>query len=294
VVNDTTHVDQWQGEDVSLAEVQQRLGAMRTSAANGHSDLRTSVMTHTAWVPRNWLDAARGALAGLAEAHPSRTILLVPEPDAGRDAIDANVSVYCFDLPGETRHVCSEVVELHLCGARAGSPASVVEPLLISDLPVFSRWRGRPPFGSPEFEQMLHVVDRLIVDSGEWDDAPADYGLLEQCFGETAVSDIAFRRSLRWRASLAEMWPGIAKLGTVSVTGPKADAMLLAGWLRSRLDRKVKLEHEEAGELSGVSVDGDPVRAPRGEQQDPSELLSAELDQFGRDMVYEAAAAAAA
>jgi hypothetical protein len=294
VVSDTTPVDQWQGEDVSLAEVQKRLGAMRTSVANGHSDLRTSVMTHTAWVPKNWLDAARGALAGLAEAHPSRTILLVPEPDAGRDAIDANVSVYCFDLPGETRHVCSEVIELHLCGARAESPASVVEPLLISDLPVFSRWRGRPPFGSPEFEQMVHVVDRLIVDSGEWDDVPADYGLLGECFGETAVSDIAFRRSLRWRASLAEMWPGIAELRTVSVTGPKADAMLLAGWLRSRLDRKVKLEHEEAGELSGVSVDGDPVREPRGEQQDPSELLSAELDQFGRDPVYEAAAAAAA
>jgi len=138
------HVDEWRGDDVSIAEVQKRLGAMRTSADDGHSELRTSVMTHTAWVPPGWLDAARGALAGLADAHPSRTILLVPDPEAARDAIDASVSVYCFDLPGETRHICSEVVELHLRGARAQAPASVVEPLLISDLPVFSRWRGRP------------------------------------------------------------------------------------------------------------------------------------------------------
>src|SRR6266540_3606878 len=102
-VVDSTHVDEWQGEDVSLAEVQKRLGELRVSAANGHSDLRTSVMTHTAWVPKSWLDAARGALAGLAEAHPSRTILLVPDPDAERDAIDASVSIYCF--PSEARQI---------------------------------------------------------------------------------------------------------------------------------------------------------------------------------------------
>lgn len=292
-MSETTHVDEWSGEDVSLAEIQRRLGAMRVSVADGHSDLRTSVMTHTAWVPKPWLDAARGALAGLAEAHPSRTILLVPDPDAERDAIDASVSVYCFNLESEARHICSEVVELHLCGSRAQSPASVVEPLLISDLPVFSRWRGRPSFGSREFEQMVRVVDRLIVDSGEWEDVPGDYAELKKCFGETAVSDIAFRRTLRWRAALAELWPGIADVRKVAVTGPKADAALISGWLRSRLGRKIELEHEESEEVRAVSVDGDAVRPPRGEQPDPSALLSAELDQFGRDPVYEAAVLAA-
>jgi Glucose-6-phosphate dehydrogenase subunit len=288
-VTDSTHVDEWSGDDVSLSDVLQRLGSMRTSATESHSNLRTSVMTHTAWVPKNWLDAARGALAGLADAHPSRTILLVPDPQAERDAIDARLSVYCFDLPGETRNVCSEVVELHLSGSRATAPASVVEPLLISGLPVFSRWRGRPPFGSQEFEQMVHVVDRLIVDSGEWEGVPGDYAELANCFDRTAVSDIAFRRSLRWRAVCAELWPGIADAKTVGVTGPKADALLLAGWLRSRLEREIELEHEEADELRSVSVDGDALGAPRGDAPDPSQLLSAELDQFGRDPIYEAA-----
>ena len=288
---DTTHVDEWQGDDVSLAEVQKRLGDLRQSAADGHSDLRTSVMTHTAWVPKQWLDAARGALAGLAEAHPSRSILLVPDPESERDAIDANVSVYCF--PSEARQICSEVVELHLCGSRAESPASVVEPLLISDLPVFSRWRGRPPFGTRVFEQMVHVVDRLIVDSGEWPDIPADYTQLAASFDKAAVSDIAFRRSLRWRATLAELWPGIADVKKVAVTGPKADALLLAGWLRSRLGSDIALDVDEADELRAISLDGDAVSPPRGEAPDPSQLLSAELDEFGRDPVYEAAVLAA-
>jgi hypothetical protein len=293
-VADSTHVDEWHGEDVSLDEVQERLGALRVSAGNGHSNLRTSVMTHTAWVPKNWLDAARGALAGLADAHPSRTILLVPDPDAERDAIDASVSVYCFDLESEADHVCSEVVELHLYGCRAESPASIIEPLLISDLPVFSRWRGRPPFGSRVLEEMVHVVDRLIVDSSEWDDVSGAYEELPKVFDGTAVSDIAFRRSLRWRALLAELWPGIADVKKIAVTGPEADALLLAGWLRSRLDRKIALEHEPADELRAVSIDGEPAGTPRADPLDPSQLLSDELDQFGRDPIYEAAVRAAA
>jgi hypothetical protein len=90
------------------------------------------------------------------------------------------------------------------------------------------------------------------------------------------------------------MWPGIAKLEEVQVTGPKADALLIAGWLRSRLDRKLRLEHEEAEELQAVAVDGDAVPPPPGERPDPSMLLSAELDQFGRDPTYEQALQAAA
>lgn len=291
----TLQEDHWHGEDVSIAEIERQLGAMRASALPGEpSGLRTSVMTHTAWVPRNWLDAARGTLAGLAEMHPSRTILLVPEPDAGRDGLDVDLSVQCFPIESETRHVCTEVIELHLLGTRAAVPASIVEPLLVSDLPVFSRWRGRPSFGASEFEQMMDVVDRLIVDSAEWPDVPEAYAEFQNCFERAAVSDIAWRRLLGWRVSLGAMWPGIVELDAIAVKGPKADALLLVGWLRSRLGRKVELEVEDAEELESVAADGDAVPAPPGGHPDPSDLLSAELDEFGRDRIYEDALRAAA
>jgi hypothetical protein len=288
-------LEQWQGEDVRLPEVESMLGRLRQStAAEGSApNLRTSVMTHIAWVPEEWLDAARDTLAGMAEEHPSRTLLLVPEPDSGLDQLDAAVSVECYKLPGAERHVCSEIVELRLHGRRAKAPASVAAPLLISDLPVFCRWRGQPPFGAPELDQLVELADRLIVDSTEWDDLPYAYTRLAELFDRTAVSDIAWARTGRWRALLASLWPGIAEVGTIRVHGTAAQAHLLAGWLRSRLGREITLEHVEAERLEGIELDGEPAPFPPGDRPAASALLSEELDRFTRDPVYEAAVRAA-
>ena len=47
------------------------------------------------------------------------------------------------------------MIELQLRGNRVAAPASIVLPLLISDLPVFCRWRGEPPFGEAPWEQLV-------------------------------------------------------------------------------------------------------------------------------------------
>jgi Glucose-6-phosphate dehydrogenase subunit len=289
-------LDTWDGEDVRLAEVEAMLARLReTNAGEGEApNLRTSVMTHIAWVPDEWLDAARATLAGMQEEHPSRTILLVPEPDSRHNRIDANVSVECYKLPGADRHVCSEVVELRLHGPRAKAPASIVSPLLIADLPVFCRWRGEPPWGAPELEQLVGIADRFIVDSTEWDDLPFAYLRLVELFARTAVSDIAWARTARWRALLASLWPEIADVSTIRVTGTAAQAYLLGGWLRSRLARDIQVEHVEAERLVAVDLDGDAAPFPPGDPPPPSAVLSEELDRFSREPVYEAAVAAAA
>ncbi len=199
----------------------------------------------------------------------------------------------CYALPGVTREVCSEVIELRIGGSRVRAPASIVQPLLISDLPTFCRWRGLPPWGKSELEQLAAVCDRLVVDSSEWRGLPKAYAELVKLFDRIAVSDIAWGRGLGWRARLAELWPGIAKAKRISVTGPRADALLLGGWLRSRLGTRLALTHRSAAELERVLVDGEPVKPPRGGPPSASDLLSAELDVFGRDPIYEAAVSAA-
>jgi glucose-6-phosphate dehydrogenase assembly protein OpcA len=268
----------------SIAEIERELGSQRIGES-GQPMQRTSVMTHVAWVPAQWVEAAEDVLAGLAERHPSRTIVLVPEPEAD-DALEASVEVDCYPV-GEDRKVSMETIRLKLCGKRAQAPASVVEPLLLPDLPVFLRWRGLPPFGEQPFEQLVDTVDRLIVDSTEWPGLPAPYGQLAEIFDRVSVSDIAWARTSRWRPQLASLWPGIADVSRIKVIGTEAQAQLLAGWLRSRLDRKIDLEHEPADRLTGVELDGEPVQFPAGDPPAPADQLSDELERFTRDRVYE-------
>lgn len=290
-------LEHWNGEDVRLADVEAALSRLRASSApaGGPPNLRTSVMTHLAWVPAGWQEQARAALSGMGERHPSRTILLFPDPDSGVDRIDAGVSLERYAIPGADRAVCSEVVELRLHGRRAKAPASIVGPLLISDLPVFLRWRGEPTWESQELEQLVRIADRVIVDSTEWDDVPYPYTRLAQLFERTAVSDIAWARTSRWRTILAPLWPDIANVGTIRVHGTAAQAHLLAGWLRSRLGRPdIALGHVDAERLEGIDLDGVPVPFPPGDPPFPSDVLSDELDRFTRDPVYEAAVLAVA
>jgi glucose-6-phosphate dehydrogenase assembly protein OpcA len=276
-----------------VADIELELSRLRSAeAADATPELRTSVMTHIVWAPPRWAAAARETLHALEERHPSRTILLFPEPRR-RDRIEWTVSMRCFSLAGLSHEVCSEVIELRLCGRRTKAPASIVHPLLISDLPTFCRWRGEPDWGTPELDQLTSVCDRLVVDSSEWRGLPRDYERLIELFDRIAVSDIAWGRAREWRGRLAELWPAIAEVQELAVTGPKADALLLAGWLRSRLRREIALRHRSARELTRVAVDGEAVPAPRGGALSPSDLLSDELEVFTRDPIYEAAVRAA-
>jgi glucose-6-phosphate dehydrogenase assembly protein OpcA len=287
---DVERLGSWEGEDVSIGMIERQLAELRQCDDGDAAELRTSVMTHIAWVPHEWEEAAKVARTGLGARHPSRAIVLYPRPDADADRIDARVSVEAYGLPGLERHVSAEVIELWLCGGRCVDPASIAAPLLMADLPVFLRWRGRPTFSGEGFERLLDLVNRLILNSDEWTDVPGAYADAAGVFGRAACSDIAWRRTERWRGSVAGLWPGIAEASELTVKGPAAEAYLLAGWLRSRLEIDLELKCEEAESIERMAVGETPVPEPAGTEPTPSDLLSAELDVLERDRIYEAAA----
>ena len=276
----------------SIRDIEREVASLRVAPGSDIPYQRTSVMTHTAWVPPEWMEMAEDVLTGLAERHPSRTIVLVPQPER-EDGLEAKVDVEVFPS-GEGRQICAETIRIRLKGGRASAPASVVQPLLLPDLPVFLRWRGVPSFGSDAFETLIDVVDRLIVDSTEWPELRGSYTQLAGIFDRVVVSDIAWARTSRWRRQLASLWPGIGNVEQIRVIGTAAQAELLAGWLGSRLERTVRLEHEPADRLTAVEIDGTPAPFPPGDPPPPSELLSEELDRFERDPIYEEAVRSAA
>lgn len=276
-----------------VAEIERKLAADRCRQAEDEvPELRTSTMTHVVWAPSRWLSLARGVLAGMAERHPARTIILVPS-GGRRSAVDADARVLDFAVGGG-REVLSEVIEVRLRGEAARHPASIVLPLLITDLPAFCRWRGQPEWDGEALAELTGVVDRLVVDSSEWPSLPRAYARLEQLFEKTAVSDLAWRRTLPWRVALAARWPDIRRATRLSVDGPRAEALLLAGWLSDRLRHDVRLRRRNARALAPVRVDGELVQPPPMPPLSDSDLLSAELDTLSRDRIYEAAVRAAA
>ena len=272
----------------TVSSIERKLAALRLGDEG--SRLRTNVMTHIAWVPEEWVEAAEDVLAGLEDRHPSRTIVLFPESDG--EGLEGKVESESFPT-SLGQMICTDTIRIRLHGTSAEHPASVVEPLLVSDLPVFLRWRGVPPFGDPAFEELIEVADRLIVDSTEWPGLPAPYARVAEIFDRITISDIAWARTSRWRPMLASLWPQIATVKQIKVTGIEAQAHLLAGWLRSRLRRPIGLEHEPSDKLVGVELDGDPAPFPPGDAPFPADLLSDELDKLTRDPVYEAAVLAA-
>jgi glucose-6-phosphate dehydrogenase assembly protein OpcA len=268
---------------VSVDEVGRRLDALE---ADDGSDQRTRVLTHMAWVPPEWSRAVARVMKGLGARVPSRTLILHPDPRARADRLDARIE---YELLPGTEKICAEVVHLWLRGGAAKVPGSIVVSLLLPDLPAFLRWRGKPPFGKPEFEQLVEVADRLIVDSGEWPGLPGAYRLFTGVFERAVVSDLAWARTLPWRAGLADLWPGIKKARSLQVTAPRAEALLLGGWLRSRLGKALAVRRTDARSLRRVAVDGEPVRPARLSAASASDLLSEQLEVYGRDRVYEAA-----
>jgi glucose-6-phosphate dehydrogenase assembly protein OpcA len=272
-----------------VTDIERELARQRSrSRDDGVPELRTSTMTHVVWAPPTWIAAAQKVLQGLQERHPARTILLVPEPGR-RDSVEATASVREFELRDLRREMLSEVIEVRLRGRPAAHPASIVLPLLLSDLPAFCRWRGEPRWSASAFGEILGVVDRLVVDSAEWRSPARGCARLVTVFDRAAVSDLAYRRTLPWRVRLADHWPEIRSIRSLHVTGPRADALLLAGWLRSRLHRKIGLRATAADAVTSVTVDGEPIDPPVGDDVTPSALLSAELDVLARDPVYETA-----
>ncbi|MBM3678316.1 MAG: hypothetical protein FJW96_10610, partial [Actinobacteria bacterium] len=177
-----------------VSEIERSLSRQRArQMADGVPELRTSTMTHVVWAPPKWLPRAKAVLAGLAERHPARTILLVPT-GGRRDHVGADARVHDFPV-GDGREVLSEVIEIRLSGRPAEHPASVVLPLLISDLPAFCRWRGEPLWDASAFDEILGVCDRLVVDSNEWRDPLGGYERLVGVLDRIAASDLAYTRT---------------------------------------------------------------------------------------------------
>ena len=232
-------------------------------------ELRTSTMTHIVWCPPEWRAKARATLAGLLERHPARTIFLDPEP-GGEAAIEARAELKDFQLQGMSREVLSEVIELRLRGSAARHPgldraaAARLRPARV--LPLARR--------AGVGEQRARARSSASP-TGSSSTRRNGVAFPARTRGSRRCSTASPSRTSRSRgrfpgaAASPSSGPRSAPIEKLRVKGPRADAELVAGWLRSRLKRDVVADPPRRRRRStAMWVDGEPVASP-GEPLEP-------------------------
>jgi len=202
-----------------------------------------------------------GSVGHLKDFLPSRTVILIlraPE-DGAEETIPYSVRVELRDQRPEDADnkeavLKYETITISADAREAGRLASVVSPLLMSELPNYLWWPSGDFARSPLFHDLLQIVDRLIVDSAQLGrdvrGVAALRDLVDADFHHAVIGDFTWLRLGTWRQLIAQFFDGDdsqASLQTIdSVTVAYADtredgssglasALLMVGWLGSRL-----------------------------------------------------------
>ena len=228
-----------------LAEMHREM--LRSSGIEG-GVVRLSVLNLVATcVDVGSADMATQAVGRLGAKHPARAIIILADPD-GEDRIDADISLQCSAV--DAGQVCAEQVRVQVGGEVAYHLASVVTPLLVPDIPVYLWLIGSPSLQQAFGQDAVAICERLIIDSGEYDDHAGTLRTLSEeldSVGDAiSLSDVAWERITTWRQLIAESFDGEGVRGflhgitrvDVECSGDRISAQtwLIAGWLASRLD----------------------------------------------------------
>jgi glucose-6-phosphate dehydrogenase assembly protein OpcA len=231
----------WDGLDVTIAEVADRLGEQRRPPDGGAPYSLSGVLNLVAYAPDpDELAPMQEVVEGLADHQASRTILIA---EAGEGSgMDAAVSTSC--LAGDSTTLALELVVLTIRAETREGVASACMPLLRSELPTVLWWPTAP---GGALAGLLPLADRVVTEAGRGRDAVAAVQALADWLpGEDgpAVTDLAWAGVTPWRQLIVQVLDrdslealrGGAEVAIVhSAPAPDAGALLLAGWLRDYL-----------------------------------------------------------
>jgi glucose-6-phosphate dehydrogenase assembly protein OpcA len=231
----------WDGLDVTIAEVADRLGEQRRPPDGGAPYSLSGVLNLVAYAPGpDELAPMQEVVEGLADHQASRTILIA---EAGEGSgMDAAVSTSC--LAGDSTTLALELVVLTIRAETREGVASACMPLLRSELPTVLWWPTAP---GGALAGLLPLADRVVTEAGRGRDAVAAVQALADWLpGEDgpAVTDLAWAGVTPWRQLIVQVLDrdslealrGGAEVAIVhSAPAPDAGALLLAGWLRDYL-----------------------------------------------------------
>jgi glucose-6-phosphate dehydrogenase assembly protein OpcA len=195
-------------------------------------------------VDREWKGEIANRLERVGRYHASRTLLCAVEDK--KTTLDAT-AVMSYKEPSSGLGVIHEQVEIDMGSEHLGRLDTIIDPVLVSELPTVL-WS---PHGHEEaIATVKRMIDVMLLDSDDGLDPSAGLTRAAEALEWAYVVDLAWLRTTPWRERLAasfdpkERLPTLGSLTGVSVrhsSSSTASALLLLGWLSSRLHWKPSL-----------------------------------------------------
>jgi len=257
--------DVWSEQDTNPDAIEAALREMlRERHAANQALAPARVLNLIVIVDRSWKGEIANRLERVGRYHPSRTILCAVEER--RDTLDA-VAVMTYEESEGGIGIMREQVEIDMGPDHLPGLETIVDPIVISELPTVL-WS---PHGHHEAVAALRsMVDVTLLDS---DDAPEAGGGLSHAEDElnsSYVVDLAWLRTTPWRERVAASFdPPARRAALPSLDGftirhqsnSTASALLLAGWLSTRLQWDIRrLESANGAGLRGRAYTGRSAR----------------------------------
>ncbi len=263
--------DLWSESDTTPDAIEAALRELlRTRHAANETLAPARVLNLVVVVDRDWKGEIANRLARVGRYHASRTVLCAVEE--GRNQLDAR-AVMSYDEPaGGALGVIHEEVEIDLGPAQLSNLETIIDPVVVSELPTML-WS---PHGHDEaLDAVLPMIDVILYDSDDPEDPPDAFARAAELLRSAYVVDLAWLRTTPWRERLAASFdPADRRMALGQIAGiavrhqasSAASALLLAGWLCSRLGW-------DAAPLEQLSGDG-----LRGEASAPDRAVDVELE----------------
>jgi glucose-6-phosphate dehydrogenase assembly protein OpcA len=231
--------DVWTASDITPDAIEAALRELlRQRHAADEATAPARVLNLIVVVDRSWKGEVANRLERVGRYHASRTVLCAVEE--GRTTLDA-VAAVGYDETAGSISVLREQVEIDMGPQHLAALDTIVDPVIVSELPTML-WC---PHGHQEaVEALSGMIDVMLLDSDDPDDVVDGLGDAAKFLRSAYVVDLAWLRTTPWRERLASSFDPpdrLAALGQLSAVhirhrpGSNASALLLAGWLGSRL-----------------------------------------------------------
>jgi glucose-6-phosphate dehydrogenase assembly protein OpcA len=232
--------DIWSQQDTSPDAIEAALRELlRERHAANEALAPARVINLIVIVDREWKGEIANRLERAGRYHGSRTVLCAVEE--GRTTLDAVATVSYEEPQGSSLGVMHESVEIDLGPEHLRALQTICDPVLAGELPTVL-WS---PHGHPEaVDAVCPLIDVMLLDSDDTDDPVEAFARADRMRKHAYIVDLAWLRTTPWRERLAatfdlpERLAALREIEELEIRHREtslASALLLAGWLSSRL-----------------------------------------------------------